>query len=78
MRKIITGVVGSILIALGIVLLFIPGPGLLLILAGLALLSIDFPWARRMMERVKRWASGQRSSPEKTADTHPDARKQKK
>lgn len=44
---------GSFLVVLGIVLWVLPGPGLLTIAAGLVLLSRDFPWAARMLDRVR-------------------------
>ncbi|MBI3990259.1 MAG: hypothetical protein HY347_11660 [candidate division NC10 bacterium] len=41
----------------GLVGLFLPFlQGIALIVAGLALLSRDAPWARRCMERIKAWA----------------------
>ena len=38
---------GSLLLVAGIVLLVLPGPGVPLIIAGLALLGTQFEWARR-------------------------------
>lgn len=48
---------GWTVLALGILALFLPGPGLLLTLAGLLLLSTQYPWARRLLEpvRVRAW-----------------------
>lgn len=48
---------GWAVLALGILALFLPGPGLLLTLAGLVLLSTQYPWARRLLEpvRVRAW-----------------------
>lgn len=45
---------GFLLLALGIVLLVGPGPGWLVILLGLGLLAVDFVWARRLLDRMKR------------------------
>ena len=44
---------GIILILLGLACLVLPGPGVLLILGGLALLSPHSRWARRLMRWVK-------------------------
>jgi uncharacterized protein (TIGR02611 family) len=46
-------VVGLALLAVGVVLLVLPGPGLLVIAAGLALLATEFAWARRLLVRVR-------------------------
>ena len=52
---------GWSLLAVGVLLLVLPGPGIPIVVLGLALLSRDVPWARRMRERVERrfpWARG--------------------
>jgi drug/metabolite transporter (DMT)-like permease len=44
---------GFTLLAIGIVMLVTPGPGWLVIIAGLALLAAEYVWARRLLQRVK-------------------------
>jgi uncharacterized protein (TIGR02611 family) len=44
---------GSIVLFLGILMLALPGPGLVTVAAGLALLSQDVPFARRLLVRVR-------------------------
>jgi hypothetical protein len=44
---------GSILFLAGIALLVLPGPGVPLIIAGLALLGTQFTWARRASAWVR-------------------------
>ncbi len=46
-------VVGWILVVAGIAALILPGPGLLMLFAGLALLSQRYDWAKRRVEPVK-------------------------
>jgi drug/metabolite transporter (DMT)-like permease len=46
-------VAGFVLCAVGVVLLVLPGPGLLLVLGGLVLLSNEFEWAHRFTEPVR-------------------------
>ena len=47
---------GSALLITGGALLVLPGPGIPLVLAGLALLARDLPWARRLQATVReRW-----------------------
>ncbi len=53
LRKTALLVVGGGLTLVGIVLLVVPGPGIPLIIAGLAILSPEFPWARRQRERLR-------------------------
>jgi uncharacterized protein (TIGR02611 family) len=55
--RIAVGVLGAVIIAVGIVLLPLPGPGWLIIFAGLALWSIEFRWARRLRRFTQRQVS---------------------
>lgn len=48
-------VCGMSLVLVGVAMVVLPGPGALVILAGLALLSTEFPWARGPLERVRHW-----------------------
>jgi uncharacterized protein (TIGR02611 family) len=45
---------GTLLIIVGVVMLVTPGPGLLLIIAGLAVWSREFAWARRLRDLARR------------------------
>lgn len=46
-------VIGWVLVVVGIAALVLPGPGLLLLFSGLAVLSQEYDWARRRVEPVK-------------------------
>ena len=65
--KIAFGVLGALVIGTGILLLPLPGPGWLIILAGLGLLAMEFTWARRLLafvrDQLKRWTSWVREGP---------------
>lgn len=55
LRKLLIGAVGIALVTVGLVGLVLPFlPGWLLIIAGLALLSTEYVWARRLAEGAKR------------------------
>ncbi|TKV28513.1 hypothetical protein FDK12_07575 [Arthrobacter sp. NamB2] len=49
-------VVGWLLVLVGLAALVLPGPGLLALVAGLAVLSQQYEWARRWLRPVKRRA----------------------
>ncbi|MFN2479417.1 MAG: PGPGW domain-containing protein [Pseudonocardiaceae bacterium] len=55
-RRVLVTVAGVALCVVGIALLILPGPGLLLVLAGLVLLANEYPWARRMTGPVRKRA----------------------
>ena len=46
-------VIGFTLLLFGVVMLVTPGPGLVAIVLGLALLAAEFLWARRLLDRIK-------------------------
>jgi uncharacterized protein (TIGR02611 family) len=52
-RRGFIAVVGLAVVALGIALLPLPGPGFLVIAAGLAILATEFEWAERWLDRVR-------------------------
>jgi hypothetical protein len=56
-RRIIVSAVGFGLIAVGLVLLVIPGPGVVLLGAGLAVLASEYVWAQRALNYTRRTAS---------------------
>lgn len=56
LRKVGRNVLGWGLLALGLAAILLPGPGLLLLLAGLVVLSQEYDWAARRVEPVKRQA----------------------
>jgi tellurite resistance protein TerC len=47
------GPVGGTVLALGIALVVLPGPALLVIPLGLAILALEFGWARRWLRHVR-------------------------
>jgi uncharacterized protein (TIGR02611 family) len=52
-RRISVAVIGFTAVLLGIVMFVTPGPGWLVVLLGLSILSAEFLWARRLMKRIK-------------------------
>jgi len=52
-RRIAVLAVGSTIVVLGIVMLVTPGPGLIVIPIGLAVLGLEFAWARIWLRKVR-------------------------
>lgn len=53
-RRIVIGVVGATIVLIGVIMLVVPGPGLVVIPAGLAILSLEFAWARVWLRKVRK------------------------
>jgi uncharacterized protein (TIGR02611 family) len=49
--------VGGTLIVVGVILLVLPGPGLVLIALGVAVLATEFAWAETVLHKMKRTGS---------------------
>ena len=52
--RIAFGLAGFVVLLAGVVLSlpFVPGPGLLLVAVGLAMLALEFAWAERLLARI--------------------------
>ena len=53
LRRIAVTVVGTLILAVGVVLLVAPGPGLVVIALALAVFAIEYQWARRHLATVQ-------------------------
>lgn len=53
LKKILVLIVGGTVLLIGIVLIFLPGPSFIVIPAGLAILAIEFSWARKLLKRAQ-------------------------
>ena len=52
--KIGIGVLGTVVVAVGIVLIPFPGPGWAIVILGLAIWAVEFSWARRLLHFTKK------------------------
>lgn len=53
MRKLVIAVTGGTVLLIGIAMIALPGPAVVVIPAGLAILATEFLWARRMLQKGK-------------------------
>lgn len=53
MRRVIIASVGASVLLVGVVMIVAPGPAVIVIPAGLAILAIEFVWARRLLRQMK-------------------------
>lgn len=52
-RRVVVGVIGLVVLIAGIVMIVTPGPAILVIPAGMAILGTEFQWARRQVDRIR-------------------------
>lgn len=58
-RRLVIFITGVALVLVGVAMIFLPGPAIVVIPAGLAVLSLEFAWARRFLAHVRRRISEQ-------------------
>ncbi|MGI9199866.1 MAG: PGPGW domain-containing protein [Woeseiaceae bacterium] len=72
-RRVAVAVVGSTVLLVGVALIVLPGPAFVVIPVGLAILSIEFAWARLWLRKIRRSISGQSANSRSSrAEAHRD------
>jgi uncharacterized protein (TIGR02611 family) len=52
-RRLVVAVVGFTVLLIGLAMIVLPGPAVVVIPVGLAILATEFVWARNLLKRVK-------------------------
>ncbi len=53
LKKLVILVLGGSVVLIGVVMILTPGPAVLVSPAGLAILAVEFVWARRLLKKTK-------------------------
>jgi hypothetical protein len=56
LKRFAVTIVGVALLAVGLAMMVLPGPGILLIVAGLAVLATEYVWARTLLVKARKQA----------------------
>ncbi|WP_374558094.1 TIGR02611 family protein [Micromonospora sp. RHAY321] len=56
--KIVIAIAGALVVTIGIALIPLPGPGWLLVIAGLGIWAVEYHWARRLLGFTRRHVHG--------------------
>lgn len=70
-KRIAIGVVGGTILAMGVIMMVTPGPGIPAILVGLGILGIEFAWARIWLKKAKAKAQAMARSFKRDKDQPP-------
>lgn len=70
--KVVVGLVGTLVIAAGVVMMVAPGPAIVVIPIGLAILALEFEWAERLLSKARAKA---REAKERAAAKDPAQRR---
>jgi uncharacterized protein (TIGR02611 family) len=52
-KRLVVAVAGLTVLAAGIAMIFLPGPAVVVIPVGLAILATEFVWAKKLLHRVR-------------------------
>ncbi|MEU6074245.1 TIGR02611 family protein [Micromonospora sp. NPDC047074] len=56
--KVLVAIAGALVVTIGIALIPLPGPGWLLVIAGLGIWAVEYHWARRLLGFTRRHVHG--------------------
>ena len=65
-RRAVVGVIGFTVLLIGVAMVVLPGPAVIVIPLGLAILATEFVWAKRLLEKAR--ATIARRDPRKKKD----------
>lgn len=68
LKKLIVLIVGLTIVMIGVALLVLPGPGLVTIVLGLGILSLEFVWAKHLFKKAKTYSKDQFERIQKNLD----------
>ncbi|MDB5336346.1 MAG: hypothetical protein JWN70_1965 [Planctomycetaceae bacterium] len=57
--QVFVALAGIVTIIVGVILLPLPGPGSVVIVAGIGILATEFIWAKQLMTRIRIWVKQQ-------------------
>ncbi len=52
-RRVVVAVIGGTIVLVGAVMVLLPGPAIIVIPAGLAVLATEFAWAKHLLKRMR-------------------------
>lgn len=54
-KKLMITIGGGFLVFIGAIFILVPGPAFLFLPIGLAILSLEYPWAKKWLKKCQRW-----------------------
>jgi uncharacterized protein (TIGR02611 family) len=77
-KRVIIGVVGFTVLAIGLVMIVLPGPAFIVIPVALGILASEFVWAKNLIQKVRsKIPKKKKSKEETTMGLKPEAKEEK-
>ena len=68
-RQLVVAVIGITVVIIGIIMIFTPGPAIVVIPLGLGILATEFVWAKTLLHQVKTYIEKKVKKPEKAEES---------
>lgn len=68
-RQLVVAVIGTTVVIVGIIMIFTPGPAIVVIPLGLGILATEFVWARSLLHQVRTYIEKKAKKPKKTEES---------
>ena len=62
LKRILIAVAGGSVLLAGVIMIVLPGPAIVVIPAGLAILAVEFAWAREVLHKIRRYLPKRKGS----------------
>jgi len=63
LRRILVALVGGTVLLIGIAMIVLPAPSIIVIPAGLAILALEFAWAKHWLDKFRSYLPGKAKAP---------------
>jgi len=60
LRRVVIAIAGGTVLIVGVLMIVLPGPAILVIPAGLAILALEFAWAGHLLRKIKAYMPGKK------------------
>lgn len=71
-RRVVVTIVGLTVVIIGLAMIVLPGPAVVVIPLGLAILATEFAWARRLLHRLRAFAGRLRGAGDRRSRASPE------
>lgn len=61
-KRFMIAIAGGTVLLIGLALIVLPGPAFIVIPAGLAILAVEFAWARRWLDKARAFFGGKKNA----------------
>lgn len=73
-KRAVVAVVGFTVLLIGVAMMVLPGPAVVVVPLGLAILATEFVWARKLIKRARAWFTNETPGSVKKGESRQDSK----